>query len=72
MMLPFLEPCLPVAVVRPADTEALGKVVAFCNREGVPLTARGAGTNLSGRRHSPAWRCGAVDQWTQPDPGDQQ
>lgn len=43
-----LEPHLPVAVVRPAETEALGKVVAFCNGEGVPLTARGAGTNLSG------------------------
>ncbi len=43
-----LEPHLPMAVVRPADSEALGKVVAFCNTEGLPLTVRGAGTNLSG------------------------
>ena len=43
-----LEPHLPMAVARPVDSEALGKVVAFCNREGLPLTVRGAGTNLSG------------------------
>ena len=43
-----LEPHLPIAAVRPVDSESLGRVVAFCNMEGLPLTVRGSGTNLSG------------------------
>ncbi|MFH1138337.1 MAG: FAD-linked oxidase C-terminal domain-containing protein [Pseudomonadota bacterium] len=43
-----LEPVRPGLVVRPGSTEALGRVVGLCNREGLPLTTRGAGTNLSG------------------------
>ncbi|WP_054030687.1 FAD-binding oxidoreductase [Desulfatitalea tepidiphila] len=43
-----LEPQLPAVVVRPENSEVLGRVVALCNREGLPLTVRGAGTNLSG------------------------
>jgi glycolate oxidase len=43
-----LEPHLPIAAVRPADSDGLGRVVAFCNTEGLPLTVRGSGTNLSG------------------------
>ncbi|MCL4502804.1 MAG: FAD-binding protein [Deltaproteobacteria bacterium] len=43
-----LEPVLPALVVRPQSTEALGRVVALCNDHGLPLTVRGAGTNLSG------------------------
>ncbi|MFI5354739.1 MAG: FAD-linked oxidase C-terminal domain-containing protein, partial [Desulfobaccales bacterium] len=43
-----LEPVLPALVVRPRSTEALGRVVALCNDHGLPLTVRGAGTNLSG------------------------
>jgi glycolate oxidase len=38
----------PGVVVRPTRGEDLGRVVALCNREGLPLTVRGAGTNLSG------------------------
>jgi glycolate dehydrogenase FAD-linked subunit len=43
-----LEPVLPALVVRPKSTELLGKVVRLCNDHGLPLTVRGAGTNLSG------------------------
>ncbi len=43
-----LDPVLPSLVVRPADREALGKTVKLCNDNGLPLTVRGAGTNLSG------------------------
>ncbi len=43
-----LDPVLPAAVVRPEDSEQLGKVIALCNDNGVPVTVRGAGSNLSG------------------------
>ena len=43
-----LEPVMPGLAVRPADGEALGKVVRLCNENRLPLTVRGAGTNLSG------------------------
>ncbi|MFO7717181.1 MAG: FAD-linked oxidase C-terminal domain-containing protein [Desulfohalobium sp.] len=43
-----LEPAVPEIVVRPTTSEALGKVVKLCNDNGLPLTVRGAGTNLSG------------------------
>jgi len=43
-----LEPVLPALVVRPTSTEDLGRVVRLCNDHGLPLTVRGAGTNLSG------------------------
>jgi glycolate oxidase len=43
-----LEPVLPALVLRPTSSEALGRVVALCNEHGLPLTVRGAGTNLSG------------------------
>ena len=43
-----LEQALPGVVVRPTNVEALGRVVRLCNNEGLPLTVRGAGTNLSG------------------------
>ena len=43
-----LEQSLPGVVVRPATREALGQVVRLCNDQGLPLTVRGAGTNLSG------------------------
>ncbi|EPR39882.1 FAD linked oxidase domain protein [Desulfovibrio sp. X2] len=38
----------PALVVRPATSEALGKVVKLCNDNGIKLTVRGSGTNLSG------------------------
>ena len=43
-----LEPVLPSLVVRPSSSEILGRVVALCNQHALPLTVRGAGTNLSG------------------------
>ena len=43
-----LEPVLPALVVRPKTTELLGRVARLCNENGLPLTVRGAGTNLSG------------------------
>jgi len=43
-----LEPVLPSLVVRPTSSEILGRVVALCNQHALPLTVRGAGTNLSG------------------------
>jgi len=39
---------LPLAVVRPADTEAVAAVVAWATAHNVPVTARGSGTGLSG------------------------
>ena len=38
----------PVAVVFPLSAEQVSAVVKACNRNGVPYTARGAGTGLSG------------------------
>jgi glycolate oxidase len=43
-----LEPTIPAAVVRPNNKEAIGKVISLCNGSGIPVTVRGAGTNLSG------------------------
>ncbi len=43
-----LEPVIPSLVLRPTTSEALGGAVGLCNQEALPLTVRGAGTNLSG------------------------
>ncbi|MEJ2429561.1 MAG: FAD-linked oxidase C-terminal domain-containing protein [Deltaproteobacteria bacterium] len=43
-----LESVLPSVVLRPTSSEALGYVVRLCNENTLPLTVRGAGTNLSG------------------------
>lgn len=43
-----LDQVKPSLVVRPRDSEDLGKVVRLCNENRLPLTVRGAGTNLSG------------------------
>lgn len=43
-----LKPQAPALAVRPETSEALGRVVKLCNDNGLPLTVRGAGTNLSG------------------------
>ena len=43
-----LDSVMPGIVVRPTTSEALGRVVKLCNDSGLPLTVRGAGTNLSG------------------------
>ena len=43
-----LEPVMPSLAVRPVDGEALSQVVRLCNENRLPMTVRGAGTNLSG------------------------
>jgi len=43
-----LDPVMPGLVVRPESREALGKLVKLCNDNGLPITVRGSGTNLSG------------------------
>lgn len=39
---------VPDVVVLPVNTEQVAAIVRLCNREKIPFTARGAGTNLSG------------------------
>ena len=43
-----LEPSLPGVVIRPETAEALGQAVKLTYDAGLPITVRGAGTNLSG------------------------
>lgn len=43
-----LDSQIPALVVRPMKSEELGRVVKLCNDNALPLTVRGAGTNLSG------------------------
>jgi glycolate oxidase len=43
-----VDPVQPGLIVRPTSAEALGRAVRLCNENGLPLTVRGAGTNLSG------------------------
>jgi glycolate oxidase len=43
-----LDSVMPALVVRPTNSETLGAVTKLCNDNGLPLTVRGAGTNLSG------------------------
>ena len=38
----------PALVLRPTNSEVLGKAVALCNENELKITVRGAGTNLSG------------------------
>lgn len=42
------EPVRPLAVVRPSTTDEVSAIVRACDEAGVPVTARGAGTGLSG------------------------
>ena len=43
-----LKAVTPALALRPVDSEALSRVVRLCNENKLPLTVRGAGTNLSG------------------------
>ncbi len=43
-----LDQVLPGLAVRPTTSEALSHAVRLCHENGLPLTVRGAGTNLSG------------------------
>ena len=42
-----LDQVLPAIAVRPTSSEALGRTVALCHANGLPVTVRRAGTNLS-------------------------
>jgi glycolate oxidase len=41
-------PQRPLAVVRPSDTDQVASILAWATEQGVPVTARGSGTGLSG------------------------
>ena len=43
-----LPPVVPGLVVRPTRTDQLGPLIRKCYEEGIPITIRGSGTNLSG------------------------
>ncbi|MGB5983749.1 MAG: FAD-binding protein, partial [Desulfobacterales bacterium] len=43
-----VDPVQPGLILRPTSSEALGQTVRLCNVHRLPLTVRGAGTNLSG------------------------
>lgn len=43
-----LEKGMPDAVVLPESTEEVSRIAAFAHQHGIPLVARGSGTNLSG------------------------
>lgn len=43
-----LDPVMPLLALRPVSSEALSHAVRLCNENGLPLTVRGSGTNLSG------------------------
>ena len=38
----------PAAVLTPDKAEQIGQICAFCNKNSIPMTVRGSGTNLSG------------------------
>ncbi|GAB6145834.1 FAD-linked oxidase C-terminal domain-containing protein [Desulfocicer niacini] len=43
-----LDAVLPTAAVMPKNSQELGKIVKLCSYHRLPMTVRGAGTNLSG------------------------
>ncbi len=43
-----LNPVSPAAVLMPKTSKALGKLIQLCHENALPVTVRGAGTNLSG------------------------
>ena len=43
-----IPPVRPSAVVMPQSTEEVSKVLAYCNKEGIPVVAFGAGSSLEG------------------------
>lgn len=43
-----LDAVVPELVLKPTNSEQLGRTVTLCNENGLPMTVRGAGTNLSG------------------------
>ena len=43
-----IDPVLPQIALRPPSGEALSKAIHLCSENGIPITVRGSGTNLSG------------------------
>ncbi len=43
-----LDSQMPLAAVMPGKTEEVGQIISVCHENHIPLTVRGAGTNLSG------------------------
>ncbi len=43
-----LAPVIPALVVRPTSSEQLASAIRLCSQNGLPMTVRGSGTNLSG------------------------
>ena len=43
-----LDPVTPAAVLMPESSKELGKIIVLCHENRLPMTVRGAGTNLSG------------------------
>ena len=43
-----VDPVMPAAVVKPATTEEVSRILTLADELGVPVTCRGAGTGLSG------------------------
>ena len=43
-----MEPVTPLAVIRPASTDEVARVLEIANELGMPVTARGHGTGMSG------------------------
>ena len=43
-----IDKACPSAVIMPSNSQQVSEIVKLCNRHGVPFTARGAGTGLSG------------------------
>ncbi len=43
-----LDPVLPAAVIKPTHSDQIGKILTLCYENNIPVTVRGAGTNLSG------------------------
>jgi glycolate oxidase len=39
---------IPEIVLKPGNTQEVSKILAYCNTQHIPVTARGAGTGLSG------------------------
>jgi glycolate oxidase len=43
-----LDPVMPAAAVIPETSDQVGKIIALCHENHIPITVRGSGTNLSG------------------------
>ena len=45
---PLTKPILPQVVVKPKDAASISRLLKYANQKRIPVTARGAGTGLSG------------------------